>query len=340
MRYHGKHINHEPNSLDSWHRRRLSPVVRNWLMDVVARSDNWETFRNLSRPDAETLEILESGGLTSAEPVSVSEVVRVRRSDFHNFRRRYIKIIAQYDDDCWKSLQKYGEQIEMDGGIALLRDLSLGHRSGKNHSKDFLFAFCTCWQLSLLRRYSSILCLDSTHNTCCSLESNHAAFLHSIVIKHDGAGCGIPVAFMITSKETMLPLEEWLRWLNNAVPFERTPIFMIDCSKTEVAAIKSVFPESSIRFCHWHLFRALSSQARNKISNEADRKSALGGFRTLLRTRTLGEFYDLWGNYENSYQKYPEWIRYVKLQWIKDTEKWWSGYRMVRSKLIDLSENE
>ena len=207
VRYHGKHINHEPNSLDSWHRRRLSPVVRNWLMDVVARSDNWETFRNLSRPDAETLEILESGGLTSAEPVSVSEIVRVRRSDFHNFRRRYIKSIAQYDDDCWKSLQKYGEQIEIDGGIALLRDLSLDHRSGKNHSKDFLFAFCTCWQLSLLRRYSSILCLDSTHNTCCSLESNHAAFLHSIVIKHDGEGCGIPVAFMITSKETMLPLK-------------------------------------------------------------------------------------------------------------------------------------
>ena len=87
-------------------------------MDVVARIDNWETFVNLSRPDAETLEILESGGLTSAEPVSVSEIVRVRRSDFHNFRRRYIKSIAQYDDDCWKSLQKCGEQIEMDGGIA------------------------------------------------------------------------------------------------------------------------------------------------------------------------------------------------------------------------------
>ena len=141
MRYHGKHINHEPNSLDSWHRRRLSPVVRNWLMDVVARSDNWETFRNLSRPDAETLEILESGGLTSAEPVSVSEIVRVRRFDFHNYRRRYIKSIAQYDDDCWKSLQKYGEQIEMHGGIALLRDLSLDHRSGKNHSKDFCLPF-------------------------------------------------------------------------------------------------------------------------------------------------------------------------------------------------------
>lgn len=118
----------------------------------------------------------------------------------------------------------------MEGEIALLRDLSLSYGSGLRHSKDFLFAFCNCWQLGLLRRHSSILCLDSTHNSCFSLESNDAAFLHSIVIKNDGAGCGIPVASMIINRETMLTLEECLKWLN-AEPFERTPIFVINCSK-------------------------------------------------------------------------------------------------------------
>ena len=309
------------------------------MKEVAAGSTSWESFKRLSRPDEETLKILESGQLTSEEPVSVSEMVRVRPMDFYNYRSAYLKGIAQYDTDCWKSLKRHGEVIEEAGGISLLRDISISSERRAARPKDFFFAFCTNWQLNLLRRYSSLLCLDSTHNICCALESNRKAFLHSIVIKHDDVGCGVPVAFMITSTETMLPLEEWLRWLNNAVPFERSPIFMIDCSKTEVAAIKSVFPESNIRFCHWHFFRALSSQANNKISVIDDRKSALKDFRGLLWSKSVDNFRELWTTYESKYCNYPVWINYLRSQWMKDTEKWWSGYRMVSNVLFHLNNN-
>lgn len=92
-----------------------------------------------------------------------------------------------------------------------MRDLSLDFRSGINHSKDFLFAFFTRWQPSVLRRFSSILCLYFTRITCYSLESSHAAFLHFFVIKHDGGDYEIPVASMIANREILLPLEEWLK---------------------------------------------------------------------------------------------------------------------------------
>lgn len=55
----------------------------------------------------------------------------------------------------------------------------------------------------------------------------------------------------------MEPLEEWLRWLKDTVPFVTTPKFMIDCSKTEVATIKAVFPGPNIRFCHWHFISSI-----------------------------------------------------------------------------------
>ena len=92
--YYGGDINHEPRSLDSWRKRRLSPRLSNWLKEVVAGSISWESFKRLSRPDEETLKILESGQLTSEEPVSVSEMVRVRPMDFYNYRSAYLKSIV------------------------------------------------------------------------------------------------------------------------------------------------------------------------------------------------------------------------------------------------------
>ena len=204
--------------------------------------------------------------------------------------------------------------------ISLLKDIGFRQGSTPNSATEFLFAFCSSWQLSVFRRYSSLLCLDATHNTCFALNSNRKAFLHSIVIKNDDAGCGIPVAFMITSAETMVPLVHWLRWLKNTVTFENQLIFMIDCSRTEVAAISAVFQESSIRFCHWHFFRALSAQAKVKISLPDDRNSALVEFRMLLRTEKFIDFLEMWARYETKYQTYPDWISYLKMQWMNDIE--------------------
>lgn len=235
--YNGNHINHQPDSLESWQRRRLSPVLRNWLKDVVAAGINWEAFKVLAIPNQETLDTLNSGRLRSDEAIRISEMLRINSDDFYNFRRSHRKTLAQYDTDCWKSLLLHSDVIRQEGGLAL--NTKICRRNGCGD--DFVFAFCTSWQVSLFRRYQSLLCLDSTHNTCCALESSRAAYLHSIVIKNDDAGCGVPVAFMITSTETMEPLVEWLKWLKDAVPFVTTPIFMIDCSKTEVAAIKLCF---------------------------------------------------------------------------------------------------
>ena len=171
-------------------------------------------------------------------------MVRVSRDDFYNFRRNYRKGLAQYGIDTWTSLEKHAVKIQQEGGLSLIK--KIGRRS--TNSNKFIFAFCTSWQVDLHRRYSSFLCLDSTHNTCFTLESSRAAFLHSIFIKHDGAGYGVPVAFMITSTETMEPLEEWLRWLKDTVPFVTTPTFIIDCSRPKWRLLRLCFQSQRLVF--------------------------------------------------------------------------------------------
>ncbi|RKF60248.1 hypothetical protein OnM2_052080 [Erysiphe neolycopersici] len=108
--YNGNHINHQPDSLESWQRRRLSPVLRNWLKDVVAAGINWEAFKVLAIPNQETLDTLNSGRLRSDEAIRISEMLRINSDDFYNFRRSHRKTLAQYDTDCWKSLLLHSDQ--------------------------------------------------------------------------------------------------------------------------------------------------------------------------------------------------------------------------------------
>ena len=198
---------------------------------------------------------------------------------------------------------------------------------GSRH--EFLFSFCTAWQLSILDKFSSLLCMDSTHNTCYALDDrSRKAFLHTIVVRHSTAGCGVPVAFMITSSETRVPLERWLKWLKVNARLTESPTFMIDCSVTEVAGIKAAFNSPNIRFCHWHLFRALSGKTR-KTSDPAVRKPALDDFINLVRTKTLPEFTEVWERYQRLYQDQKEWLDYLVSQWMGQPERWWMGNRTV-----------
>lgn len=124
----------------------------------------------------ENLEIFESGGLTSTESVSVSGMVRVQRSDFHNSRKRYTKGIAHYGYDCWKFHLKYGEKFEVEGGIALLRHLSQGYGSGTNHSNDFLFVFVYAGNSVYFDGTRLFFVLTPRTTPFFSHESIHAAF--------------------------------------------------------------------------------------------------------------------------------------------------------------------
>lgn len=174
--------------------------------------------------------------------------------------------------------------IRSTGGKSTFEEWEVGNQN------EFLFSFCTAWQLSVLSKYPSLLCLDSTHNTCYALDDrSRKAFLYTIVVRHSTAGCGVPIAFMITSSETRLPLERWLKWLKLNTHLTESPTFMIDCSVTEVAGINAAFESPKIRFCHWHFFRALNSQSK-KITDPVARKSAVSEFSDLVRTRSVNDF--------------------------------------------------
>ena len=93
--YSGNHHNHQPDSLNSWLKRRLAPEPRSWLKHDVSAGINWEAFKILARPSQETLATLESGCLNSNFAIEINEMVKVSRDNFYNFRRNYREGLAQ-----------------------------------------------------------------------------------------------------------------------------------------------------------------------------------------------------------------------------------------------------
>ena len=346
VNFNNVHTGHELNTLKTWTQSRLSPATRAWLQNVVATGIDWKTFKRMTRDESDKLELLGSVSLDAGTQLEVPEILRVSYQDFYNFRRKEINQTRQLHPNCWQSLIEYINLIISAGGIATLEDVPEDRLDG---IKVFCFAFCSSWQIEVLQKYSSILFLDSTHNVCYSLEDrNRKAFLYTILVKHDAAGCGIPVAFMITDSETQRPLARWLTWLKKKSLIPIDPKIMIDCSATEMAAISSVFENPQIRLCHWHMLRAMRSQANKKIRmntltqvtmkakikiehDKQIRNSAIQDFLGLMRTKTVLEFGDVWKDY---YKKFldlgqKEWLSYLDTTWLKHPEKWWYSNRGV-----------
>ena len=314
------------------------------MVKISALGMNYEAFRNLTRLDETTLTVLEDENISKTEPCEVSEFARITNQDFNNFRRRHLKNVSRLGSSCSESLQKYVSSIQGDGGISMV-EIS-DHPSGQ--ATEFCFAFSTKWQKSVLEQYSTVLCLDSTHHTCYALDdSKRKAFLYTIVVKHDKAGHGVPVAFMLTSSEAQGPLAKWLLWLKQNVALKKAPAFMIDCSKTEMAALRTAFGDPEIRLCYWHMLRAIRMQAPSKLflgqevgskrlrtvevveQEKQLRSCAVSDLITLIKTQTADDFGEVWKQYQLKYGAYQTWIDYLTKQWMDKSEMWWHGNRSV-----------
>lgn len=92
---------------------------------------------------------------------------------------------------------------------------------------------------------SWLIVLEYIHLFCSS--TRH---ITPIFIKYENIYCGVPIAFVITRMEPIIPPAQWLRWLKISMPLESTPLSMIDYSKIEVATFKAVLTDHQIRFCH------------------------------------------------------------------------------------------
>ena len=71
---------------------------------------------------------------------------------------------------------------------------------------------------------------------------------------------------MITDAERTPIISEWLNWVVRTVSVHKVQRIMIDCSPTEIAAIKATFGNGvDILLCHWHIRRAWEMRMKKEV---------------------------------------------------------------------------
>ena len=68
---------------------------------------------------------------------------------------------------------------------------------------------------------------------------------------------GIPVAWMLSSSGTEAAIEFFLKFVKTASPTVIPAIIMSDHYKAQMNAIRTVYPDSKLLLCWWHMLRAI-----------------------------------------------------------------------------------
>lgn len=326
----GEHIAHEPASLEDRRASRLPPLLKQWLQAKLADGHTPQSLRNLLRLSDEDLEAIE------ANPAVAPDTFFIADHDFDNLFRRVLNQDGRLHPDLWQSLTMWKEKLEKAGGSVFFDRWTTG--SGDT---NFQFCFMTKWQKQLISEGigSSIVCLDSTHNTSFTMQWGEGQCpLSTLVAKHTASGQGVPLAFMIASSEEHAPLQKYLSWITKETNFQPKAI-MIDCSNTEALAVEKAWPATAIRYCRWHLLRAVYKKIREKVKvrpgsrSKGDQAKAQAethlkvreahrSFMQLVLADSQDELVKRWEIFKQEWKEYKDWLQYVEGQWMGVVQRW------------------
>ncbi|CAD6936245.1 unnamed protein product [Tilletia caries] len=271
--------------------------------------------------------------------------------DVYNELRRQLLGTARKANTRIDSLHKWAEEVIRENGVAELK-FDIPCADGEDTWAAF---FMTSWQIDMLRMHGqdSVVSLDSTHNTCLGFEKAEKVFLYSLVVRSTTTGRGIPVAFMFTNGEDAQPISFWLKALrrHSRVQFQPRHI-MIDCSATEVCAIRSAFPPPVtpfILFCDWHMLKAMTASSKTKVKghaghprgtlqvkdNQQAQIRARAGFMRLMNAATRPAFALAASAYLDEWSCCPEWTKYVDETWLARKEMWARAWRQESHRGVD-----
>ena len=126
-------------------------------------------------------------------------------------------------------------------------------------------SFCTDDQRALAAVYGGVLLLDGTYRI-----NKFRMPLYTLAIV-DSEGHGQPVAHAVVAREDTAHISMFLKCAEQWFPSITQSIFVIDKDFAELNAIKSLFPQSSVHLCRFHVLKAFLEEMKHRqLTNEQD----------------------------------------------------------------------
>jgi len=137
---------------------------------------------------------------------------------------------------------------------------------------------------------------------------------------------GVPVAWMLTSSGTTNIITFFVKWVRDASPSVRPGVIMTDRDQAQIAALESVYPQSQIFLCTWHVLRAIRSHF---VTSQF--QALWDKIKAWVNTEDLAKFLKIWDNISSDPSVPQSIVKYLATEWLQVLHMWSKVARKNRS---------
>jgi MULE transposase domain len=131
---------------------------------------------------------------------------------------------------------------------------------------------------------------------------------------------------MLTSNGTTENIAFFVKWVRDTSPEVRPAVIMTDCNQGQINALETVYPQSRILLCHWHVLRAIRSHFVT-----AEFEGLWQKIKALVTTDNQAAFDRLWCEICTDPSVPPSVVKYLNDVWMRRPHMWSKVFRKDRS---------
>ena len=215
----------------------------------------------------------------------------IRRQDLHNIRHQYNIEGVSRDQNDLTSVMAWIQELKTHkyNPVIVLKpqgQQQLPHMDNISQN-DFLLGIQTEFQRDMLQKFSSTICIDSTHGT-----NAYEFLLLSIIVINEFEGGGIPVGWMVSNREDSLMVVEFLHAIKERCGTIRAKWFMSDDAEQFFTAWRATFGDQETKkiLCAWHVDRAWRHALLEHIPNKDNQITVYHHLQVLLQETKEAQF--------------------------------------------------
>jgi transposase-like protein len=137
---------------------------------------------------------------------------------------------------------------------------------------------------------------------------------------------GVPVAWMLSSSGTEATIQFFLNFVKTGSPTVTPAIIMSDRDKAQMNAIGTVYPDSKLLLCWWHVLRAIRMHFRTEEFPEV-----WAHIRELVKTPDQTKFDSIWEWLQTDRSVPQSLTEYLRHQWMSVVPLWSGTMRQKRT---------
>ena len=122
---------------------------------------------------------------------------------------------------------------------------------------------------------------------------------------------------MLTSSGITEIIKFFVRWIRDASPSVRPRVIMTDRDQAQIAALETVYPQSRIFLCTWHVLRAIRGHFVTTQFQALWEK-----IKAWVITEDIATFFNIWDEISSDPSVPQSVIKYLATEWLPVFHMW------------------